>query len=306
MSMDFKELTYVLAIAKYKSITKAANSLYLSQPTLSKFLQNLEMSLNLKLFDRVEKKMILTYAGEYYVEKAREILELKNDLDLNLAEISSGRTGTLRIGFSSVRATEMILNVVPCFSQLHPNVQLKFHEVNARDFEALLVSGELDLAFYNLPIKSRSIEYQTLGYEEVVLVTSADHALTQKAVTRPDCQYPWVDISWAEHEKFIMLSDELRLSSIVRSLLGSMNLSPDVLFYSKNIDASCILASRGYGLTFASEHQISHIKFDKAPALFSIGNPNTKRTFVVAYRRGAFLPVFATDFIELMRSKQFE
>ena len=57
-------MTYVLAIARHQSITKAANSLYLSQPTLTKFLQQLEASLGLRLFDRVGKRLVLTHAGE--------------------------------------------------------------------------------------------------------------------------------------------------------------------------------------------------------------------------------------------------
>ena len=62
--MDFRELNYVLAIEKYQNITKAADSLYVSQPTLSKFLMNLENTLGQKLFRKLGNKYILTYAGE--------------------------------------------------------------------------------------------------------------------------------------------------------------------------------------------------------------------------------------------------
>ena len=79
--MDFKDLSYVLAIARYQNITKAANSLYVTQPTLTKFLQNLETELGQKLFRKLGHRFVLTYAGERYVAKATEILNLKKEMD---------------------------------------------------------------------------------------------------------------------------------------------------------------------------------------------------------------------------------
>lgn len=75
--MDFRDLSYVLAIAKYQNITKAADALYITQPTLTKFLQSLESQMGQKLFRKLGHRFVLTYAGERYVSKATEILNLK-------------------------------------------------------------------------------------------------------------------------------------------------------------------------------------------------------------------------------------
>ena len=75
--MDFKELQYILCIAKNNSISKAAKELYISQPSLSKYLQNFERKLNIKFFDRAGNNFILTYAGETYIRYAKEILRIK-------------------------------------------------------------------------------------------------------------------------------------------------------------------------------------------------------------------------------------
>lgn len=75
--MDFKDLSYVIAIAKTQNITKAADMLYVTQPTLTKFLQNLEREMGQKLFKKLGNRFVLTYAGERYVAKATEILNLK-------------------------------------------------------------------------------------------------------------------------------------------------------------------------------------------------------------------------------------
>ena len=94
--MDFRELSYVLAIAKYQNITKAANALYITQPTLSKFLQSLEDQLGQKLFRKLGHRFILTYAGERYVARAKEILELKKQLEYTpniQPDVSKYKTG---------------------------------------------------------------------------------------------------------------------------------------------------------------------------------------------------------------------
>lgn len=300
--MDFKELNYVLAIAKHQSITKAANALYLSQPTLTKFLQQLEHSLGQKLFNRIGKKFVLTYAGERYISTASEILTLKNNLDQELADIAQAKIGVLRIGFSSIRGSQIILNIIPPFVSLHPHVQLKFEEISTASFEPMLLSGDLDLVFFNLPIQNPNIDYQFLAYEEVVLVSQANHPLVSMAKNRIGCHYPWVDLRWIEDDIFIMPSPELRLHSIAVGLLKEAGISPNISFYTKNIGAACILASEGHGLTFCGEQHICHTKFDHPPELFSIGTPSTRRTFVAAYRKGSYLANYTQDLIDLVKA----
>ena len=110
--MDFKDLSYVLAIAKYQNI---ANSLYVTQPTLTKFLQNLEAELGQKLFRKLGHRFVLTYAGERYVAKATEILNLKKEMDQELNDIIKNNYGSLKIAFPTMRGTYMLPCTLPIF-----------------------------------------------------------------------------------------------------------------------------------------------------------------------------------------------
>ena len=76
--MDLREQEYVTVLAKYGNITKAAEALYVSQPTLSIFIKRLEERMGIKLFQYIGKKMILTPAGELYVKRAKELLIIQN------------------------------------------------------------------------------------------------------------------------------------------------------------------------------------------------------------------------------------
>ena len=91
--MNLKEQTYVCVLAECGNITKAADRLYISQPALSIYINNLEKSLGTKLFERAGKRFVLTPAGELYVEKARKMLELKKEFDEAMAEIRDNKRG---------------------------------------------------------------------------------------------------------------------------------------------------------------------------------------------------------------------
>ena len=157
--MDFKDLTYVLAIAKYQNITKAAESLYITQPTLTKFLQNLEKQLGQKLFKKLGNRFVLTYAGERYTTYAKEILTIKKELDQEMGDLNHNHTGVLKIAFPVMRGTYMLPCTLPVFHKLYPNVKLDILEAHSHLLEGMILNGDTDLAFFNLPVKSINIDY---------------------------------------------------------------------------------------------------------------------------------------------------
>ncbi|MBR5382966.1 MAG: LysR family transcriptional regulator [Clostridia bacterium] len=301
--MDFRELTYISAIAKHQSISRAAAALYISQPSLSKFLQNTEHTLGLKLFDRRGRKYILTYAGERYLSYAQKILSLKDSMNSEMNDISNQKQETLRIGFSSLRGSDFILEVIPRFSALYPNIQLQLQEVNYNNFETALLGGDLDIVLINLPIKNPAIEYQILAHDEILLVAPEEHPINHMAEQRDVCNYPWIDLRWLQSEHFIMPVKQLRMYTIIEDLFIQAQFTPNVLFYTQNLETAAILASEGYGLTFTNLKYISHTNFRHAPKLFSLGSPSTYRTFVAAWRKNTVLSAGARAIINLAKNE---
>ena len=182
--MDFKDLSYVIAIAKTQNITKAADMLYVTQPTLTKFLQNLEREMGQKLFKKLGNRFVLTYAGERYVAKATEILNLKKELDQEMGDIIRQNAGLLKIAFPTMRGTYMLPCTLPIFRSLYPHVRLEIREAHSSLLEGLLLNGDADLAFFNLPVKNPDIDYQIISHEEVVLVLGNDHPLKNKGIKK--------------------------------------------------------------------------------------------------------------------------
>ena len=299
--MDFKDLSYVLAIAKYQNITKAVESLYITQPTLTKFLQGLERDLGQKLFKRLGNRYVLTYAGERYTAKAGEILNLKKELDLEMGDIIRNNAGSLKIAFPTMRGTYMLPCTLPIFNSLYPNVKLDILEAHSSQLEGMLQNGDADLAFFNLPVKSPNIDYEIISHEEVVLVLSATHPLAHAGIRRENCRYPWMDLNQMKNEPLIMQIPGQRTRQTVDTLFKNYDFEPNIKLQTSNISAEVELAARGYGACFVTETHLKHLSPGKKLACFSVGNPCTTVDFVAAYRKGSYLPYHAKEYIKIVK-----
>ena len=167
--MNIHELNYVLCIAKHQNMTKAAQELFISQPTLSKHLGKLERELGIKLFSRVDNCYIPTYAGRRYMEYASGVLELTRDWEKELADLRSQNDGELNVAFPLMRSSCMIPRILPAFRRIHPNIRLNFLEETYAIQERLLTDSRIDFAIFSDGSLNPKLEYETLGHEEILL-----------------------------------------------------------------------------------------------------------------------------------------
>lgn len=300
--MDFRELSYVIAVAKHQNITKAAEALYITQPTLTKFLQNLEAEMGQKLFRKLGHRFVLTYAGERYVSRATEILNLKRELDQEMSDIVRNNHGSLKIAFPTMRGAYMLPCTLPVFNKHYPNVKLDVREEHSALLEGMILNGEVDLAFFNLPIKSPDIDYEVIKHEELLVVMAADNPLVQKGVNRADCKYPWMDLQYLKDEPFIMQIPGQRTRQTADQLCREQDFAPIVKLETSNIPAAVELAGKGYGCFFVTETHLRHIIQTDPVCCFSVGNPTTTVDFVAAFRKGSYLPYHAREYITIVRN----
>lgn len=299
--MEIKDLTYVLAIARYQNITKAADSLYITQPTLTKFLQNLEKELGQKLFRKLGHRFVLTYAGERYVAKAMEILTLKKELEQEMDDIIKNSRGSLKIAFPTMRGTYMLPCTLPVFNERFPNVSLDILEARSNLLEGMILSGEADLAFFNLPVRSPDIDYEIISHEEVLLIMADTHPLADRGIIKEGCKYPWMDLTLFANEPFIMQIPGQRTRQTVDQILKEYNITPRIKLQTSNIPAEVMLAAKGYGCCFVTETHLKHIQSLENIVCFSVGRPCTAVDFVAAFRRGSYLPHYAREYITIVK-----
>ena len=290
-TMDFRELSYVTAIAKHQNITRAAESLYISQPNLSKFLAGLEAELGLKLFDRADKKYIPTYAGRRYLEYAHMILETKASLDAELSDIIKRNVGVLNIGLPNMRCAFMLPKTLPAFSRKYPNVKVNIFEGTSAAIDVKLLEGDIDLAFYSKPHESNPhIEYEVLAPEELLICTCRNHMAGKLAAGGK------LDLSAIRDERLILLSPEQRTGQISRHYLKQAGIDLANSITTNNMPAVISLTEQGWGVSFIFE---SHLRWHSPkPEIdtYSLGE-GVYSDFVAAMRKGSYLPAYARYFI---------
>ena len=164
--MNLKQAKYIKTIAECGSITEAAKKLYVSQPSLSKMLLQIESDIELVLFDRSVSPFKITFAGEQYLQAAEKMLAANEKLEMQLREIKNENLGKLRLGISVQRAMQVMPLVTPIFRHRYPDVILELTEGGSASLEEKLRKGEIDLALAAIESTSASMTYELIEKEK--------------------------------------------------------------------------------------------------------------------------------------------
>lgn len=301
--MDFQELQYFLAIVKHRNLTKAAQELYISQPTLSKFLQKQERELGGKLFRKNGHQYTLTFLGQRYLEYAQKVITLNQDWKKELSDMRSSFEGELNIAIPPMRSACLIPQLLPEFHKLHPGVHINFYEQGHNIQDALLTDVKLDFAILSDWQAHPDLTYELLKAEEILLVLRPDHPLASRAIPRDGCRYPWMDLSLLSQEPFILHFPDQNTGRNARELFQQYHLQPSIPFLTRDSHTCIQLASLGLGACFAPESYVQHAARFWPLHVFSVGKPPIINPLVIAYRKNSYLSTFAQDFIAITKKQ---
>lgn len=299
--MDLKEQRYVVVLAECESITRAAAQLNISQPALSIYIGNLENLLGVKLFNRIGKRFVLTYAGELYVENAKQILLLGSNFDAKLSEITRGYKGRLRIGVPIRRSPYIIPKLLTRFNEYYPNIEVVIHEGNTANLEDLLLKNELDLLLCNRTTNKSDMEYISIYDDKLLLAVSSVHPLSNSGMELEGYKYPWINLKKFNDDLFILQHSGQSIRFFVDKMLEEVNIKPKKTIKIRNIETSTQLAAIGYGVSFILESYAKHFHYENPPIFFMVGDQKTTVDFVVAYKKGIYLPSYTMKFIDILK-----
>ena len=293
--MDLRELEYFVAIAKCGNLTHAAHQLYVSQPTLSKFLQNLERDLGLTLFRRGGRRLDLTYAGQRYYFYAERLLSQKREMDAEMTDILRADRGVLYVGMPSFRCSYSLPQVLPVFHKAFPQVQFHLVEAPSASLDQKLLAGEIDLAFYMSFERMRGLQYQLLHEDTMYALLATGHPLEEKAKAAGVFQ-----LTWLEGQPLLLQSRVQRQGQYILQELERLHIQPAEILESSNIRASAALAASGYGIGFLSGELLRHLELNVPFGAYPLQDCALRIESVAAWRAGDYLPRYAQEFIRLM------
>lgn len=181
--MEIRVLRYFLAVAREGSITNAANSLHITQPTLSRQIKDLENELGQKLFIRSSHNMVLTTEGMILRKRAEEIISMvdKTETEFSLMETNVG--GDIYIGSGETDAIKLIAQVAKDIQDTYPNIHYHIYSGNAQDVTERLDKGLLDFGILIQPADISKYDYLNIPAKDTWgVVMRKDSILAEKEV----------------------------------------------------------------------------------------------------------------------------
>jgi LysR family transcriptional regulator, transcription activator of glutamate synthase operon len=240
VAVNVEDLKWFMALAETQHMTRAADRLNITQPTLSRSLTRLEQEIGAPLFDRVNRRLRLNPSGEVLLQHARRsLLELRSATE-HIRSLRDPDRGTVRLGFLHSVATWLAPELIRGFRARAPQVQFALTQAASYELTGLVGDGMVDLAVTGPRPETDGLCWHTIHREQLCLVVPRDHRLANR---------DHVEIAVAAAEPFIMLGPDFGLRQLTDELLARAGVDPVVAFESAEIATMESLAAAGLGVT---------------------------------------------------------
>ena len=283
-------LRYFLTVAQEENITRAAEALHMTQPTLSRQLSQLEEELGARLFERGARRITLTDAGLLLRRRAQELLALAGKTARELAAQGAPLAGEISLGCGVLESVRVLARLTGGFSALHPGVSFELFTGTADEIRERMDRGLTDVGLLLEPVSMDSYEFIRLGVRESwMAVMRPDYPLAaQESVTAADL---------AGRELIMPLREAVKneLASWFGELYPSLRIR-----YTSNISTNAaILAQKGFGILVVIAGSLPFL--DASKLVMRPLSPPLSSTSVLAWKRGVPLSRAAEGFIEYAR-----
>ena len=295
--MDLYQLKYVIEIANMRSISRASENLFISQSTLSQFLTKLEAELGVSLFERKRNEMTLTAAGKLYVEACKQMLQQKDELYNQLADMAQSKTGSFSVGLTPQWGAVAYSHIIGPFHEVYPDVQVSVMEETAIPLIRLLKEGQLDMGIIPMPDNSSlPPESILLQAEELVLAipkARADYLLLAGAKD----DLPSVDVASLKNEPMIFSQNKTTIRQLENQCFASKKVVPHIIAEINSHPASLIMVEQNLGSTFLPVSCVT----PSEKIVYAHAVPLVQWFVVIAFRKGFTLHQSEKYFISLAK-----
>lgn len=288
--MDFRQLETFVAIAKFKSFSKAADYLFLTQPTISNHIQNLENQLGTILINRTNKKVTLTKAGEILYSHALDILNKRELALFNLEQFKGKIEGTLEIATSTTPEQYILPQFLNSFHRIYPDV--KYHLLHFDSLQVVdsIINGEIDFGIVGAREDNKRLNYINLMADRLVVIAPN---------TAPYRDMNSISIDFLKSSKMILREEGSGTRKIFEQALHQQNISIDgfnVVAYIENTETIKQCVRLGLGLSIVSELSIAdEVNFNFLKKI-EIEGLDLCRNFYFTYHRYRTLSPLAETF----------
>lgn len=306
----FQGMEYVYAVYQEKSFSKAAQKLFISQPSLSATVKRVEQKVGYPIFDRSTKPLSLTECGEKYISAVEKIMAVENEFVDFINDWGELKTGSLVLGGSSLFSSWILPQIMGAFSRKYPLVKIALVEENTSRLEELLQSGGVDLVMDNCILDSSVFDRCEYREEHLLLAVPGIFSINEKlqgyGISAEDIrkgiflnpEVPGVPLEYFEKEPFILLKPDNDTGKRAMNLCQDHGFTPNVVFELDQQQTAYNVTCSGLGVSFVSDTLVSLGTDNPNVIYYKLeGKDNTRKLFFY-WKKGRYFSRVMEEFLK--------
>ena len=295
--MEYKEYKYVLKISELGNLTKAADELFISQPSLSHYIARVEEELGAKIFNRSTNPISLTPAGEKYCETARMILNLDEKMKKEVSDITENKSGVITLGLSHARASYILPYIMPEFHKKYPGIDIRTNEQKSSLVEEYVSKGNCDMGVLPLPLSGKyELKSESVMKEQLLLVSGSElmHGLSEEGRT-------YVDFSSLSGKQFTLLKQGHGIRTALETIFMEHDIKPGRIFETTSNETAYRLSTAGMGISIVPESTVLLSSPVSKPYIYSITERGPYWHIAAVYKDEYYLTEPEKHLVKLMQ-----
>ena len=303
---------YVYEVYKERSFTKAAQNLYISQPSLSARIKKIEEIIGEPLFDRSTTPLQLTEVGKVYIEAAEEITQIEQRVENYINDLAGLKTGNLAVGASTLFAAYVVPSLITQFNQKFPDVHIQLIEGNTAELEEMLGSNALDFVIDNYHYDSILYNKELYCEENILLAVPKHFAVNEelgmyqlsykniKNKNYLNQKYPAVPLGRFADLPFIMLTQGNDTRTRGDRLCRNVGFKPNIVLEFNQQSTAYMASSTQLGATFISDILVSQLPTFENLVYYKLDGEEAKRKVFFYYKTHKYKTRVMEDFVRMM------
>lgn len=289
--MDIRQLEYFVEVAKQLSFTKAAATLHVSQPSISKAIQNFESELGVPLFYRSSKQLELTDAGQAVLVNAQQVLASFHNLRSELTDLMNLQKGQIRIGIPPIVGAEFFSRLISYYKEQYPYIEIQLTEVGTKRIRQYIEVGQLDIGLVCSTSTYEQLETIHFLKDPLQLIVHQDHPLAIKNV---------IELSQLRDESFIIYRKDFILYDKIIEECSKYGFFPNIVCETTQKDLFIEMVQAKVGIALLPQKIAEKIPYSSIKCI-PFREETIHLELGITWKKNKYLSFAVREFIELAK-----
>lgn len=294
-SLTLRHFKIFVAVCDTMNMTAAAEALFMSQSAVSQAIAEMEGHYDVRLFERLSKKLYLTQPGQKLLSYARHIIRMNTEVENDMKSLREN--ASIRIGASVTVGAHVLPQLVSRFNAVCPQTDIEVYEDNTEKIENLILHDQIDIGLVEGETASPDVVDKAFMDDELVLICGAKHRFSGLSIVEPQ---------ELEQEKFIIREKGSGTRKTFEDVMKRNGLTWKVIWTCNNADTIKMAVREGLGISVISRRAVENETASGQILVKPVRDVRFRRTFKIIYHKNKYLTEQMERFIACCTEKETE